>query len=128
MRSRVSRKSSIITVICVFDLRFGLWHPFHQACLVIVASLPGLKHFIVRGGTPSNTYYNHGTHGYVQEGPGHPVSTSGTSRTRIKGRKSEDELELVFLDRESLAGSIGEGAKDGQNVVMVTKDITVTKM
>ena len=88
-----SQASSSHTLTCYTDA----WCTAEMCTAVIVASLPGLKHLIVRGGTPSNTHYNHGTHGYVQKKPGHPVSTSGTSHTRIKGGRSEDELELVFL-------------------------------
>lgn len=78
---------------------------------VIVASLPGLKKLIVRDGTPPNTHYRRSTHGYDQKGSGLPISTSGTSQTRIQGGRSEDEVELV-----SLPGSIGEETKDAKTL------------
>ncbi|KAJ9651201.1 hypothetical protein H2198_009503 [Neophaeococcomyces mojaviensis] len=105
------------------DADGNAWCTAEMCTAVIVASLPGLKKLIVRGGTPSNAHYSRSTHGYDQKGSGLPISTSGTSQTRIKGGRSEDELEQV-----SLPGSMGKGAKDAKNVVMVTKDITVTAM
>lgn len=109
------------------DAAGNAWCTAEMCTAVIVASLPGLKNLIMRNTTPTSTQYNYPPHGYVQSGPGFPGGNSGISRTRVKGGKSEDEMKLVFLDREtSPPGSTGEGAKDAKNVVMVTKDVTVT--
>jgi len=84
------------------------------------------KGVCVTRANPLRAHYNRSTYGYDQEGPGLSISTSGTLQIHIKGGKSEDELQLVLLDLESLPGSIGEGMKDAKMVVMVTRDVSVT--
>lgn len=93
---------------------------------VTVASLPGLKSLILRGGLAPNRRHNRSSRGYVKPGSALPISTTGTSQTYIEGGKWNDNLELVFLDRESLPDSTGMPPKDPKDVVMVTKDSTVT--
>jgi hypothetical protein len=93
-----------------------------MATAVIVASLPGLKNLIMRKETPTNSSYVRNTHGYLQTGSGHPSNHVA----EIRGGEWDDELELTFLDRKPSPSSMGTDAKDQQDGVMVTKNVTVT--
>lgn len=95
---------------------------------IIVVSLPGFKRLVSQDATPPNSQYNRNTHGYVQTGSGKPKetpknTTTGSSSSYINGGKWNDEMELVYLDREQM----GQKAKDVSNVVTVTRDVTVSK-
>jgi hypothetical protein len=99
---------------------------------VIVVSLPSLKPIIVRT-APTNTA-NRSNTGYLQPGPGKPVSSSrdGTYTAHIQGGTvDEEEMELTFLDRKASLTPTGTTdetkTQDGKDNVIVTTNVTVTR-
>jgi hypothetical protein len=97
---------------------------------IIVVSLPSLKSLIVRS-NPTNTY-NRSTSGYVQTRSGKPTThRGGTSQSHVQGGRTEDEVELVFLDQKpSLSPTVTAGGTETSNIdnaVMVTTGVTITR-
>lgn len=101
---------------------------------IVVVSLPYFKCLIWReSGSDSSTG---STNKNAPNSSDKPVSGKGGISSNIRGGKADDEVELVFLDRQPSACPTGDTGgsgfrtrtEDGKDAVIITTDVSVMSM